>query len=477
MGFLADVGKSGGIGQLGQGFLSGALQVGQLQRQTEMDNLTKQKAQIELQQYEKDNKEYHIDAALSMYPETERPFIKELLTTAGKIRPDGIVIGKDMREVPKLFEAYPKVAIGRGTMEFETLAKENEKLSKKGDAESQQQMIANAERMTQIKKHIRELSGKEEADKSFTLKPEETRFDPSGKQVAYGGPKEDKVKESYYYIGPDQGEYQVNKLESGGYVHADTGTPYEGDFSELRKAGKEHDGVDPVTVRTFEAAHPDMVSKKGTPEYGAALQAFIKAGERPYSQFVGTTVDGKNGIVFDARSGGFSIKPLPGGGNLQPKVSPTIPTEQTTALQQVGTLKEALAQVTDLYDESYVGPIAGPAGKVADNWGVMPDSKRTEFRALNANLYNTIIYLRSGKQINEEEAKRLLDELPTMNISPTAYQAKLKKFTWELNSIERGKLRELKKAGYRNVGEPSATPSPSGPVKVWNPATKSFDTR
>jgi hypothetical protein len=82
----------------------------------------------------------------------------------------------------------------------------------------------------------------------------------------------------------------------------------------------------------------------------------------------------------------------------------------------------------------------------------MPDAKRAEFRALTHNLFNTIIYLRSGKQINEEEAKRLLDELPTMNISPVAFQAKIKKFSWELDSIQRGKVRELKGAGYRNVG-------------------------
>jgi hypothetical protein len=126
--------------------------------------------------------------------------------------------------------------------------------------------------------------------------------------------------------------------------------------------------------------------------------------------------------------------------------------------QQIGTLKEALGQVTSMYEDSFVGPIAGPAGKIQDNWGVMPNAKRAEFRALTANLYNTIIYLRSGKQINEEEAKRLMDELPTMNISPTGFQAKLKKFTWELNSIERGRLRQLKGAGYRNVGEAQGTP-------------------
>jgi hypothetical protein len=51
-----------------------------------------------------------------------------------------------------------------------------------------------------------------------------------------------------------------------------------------------------------------------------------------------------------------------------------------------------------------------------------------------------------------------------MNISPVAFQAKIKKFTWELDSIQRGKMRELKGAGYRNVGD--AQGQPSGPTVV-----------
>jgi hypothetical protein len=49
-----------------------------------------------------------------------------------------------------------------------------------------------------------------------------------------------------------------------------------------------------------------------------------------------------------------------------------------------------------------------------------------------------------------------------MNISPVAFQAKIKKFTWELDSIQRGKMRELKGAGYRNVGETQEQPTPQG---------------
>src|SRR3990172_939935 len=97
------------------------------------------------------------------------------------------------------------------------------------------------------------------------------------------------------------------------------------------------------------------------------------AQERPYSQFVGVPPEGQ-AVTFNTRTNRFDLQPLPG--PLQPKIAPTIPTEQTTALQQVGTLKEALGQVTDMYEDSFVGPVAGPTGKIADNWGIMPNSKR-----------------------------------------------------------------------------------------------------
>lgn len=156
----------------------------------------------------------------------------------------------------------------------------------------------------------------------------------------------------------------------------------------------------------------------------------------------------------------LGLKP---GEELQPKVAPTLPAEQAVQLQKFGTLDEALAQVKDLYDESFVGPIAGPIGAAQDKWGILPSAKRSEFRSLISNIQNSLLYLRSGAQINESELKRLLKELPTMDVSPTAFLAQIKKFTWELDSIKRGRLRQLKGAGYRNIpGGETPAPAPKG---------------
>jgi hypothetical protein len=433
--------------------------------------LQQQKLQAEALQAEKDNKEYHVDAAITAFPEEHRDTIKKMWQMSGLVGADGIMRGKDIRSTPDLYKKYPDMALATNMTEIEKIEKEQASLAKKGDPVSQAKILENAGTLTDLHKKNAFLRGKE-PQKPNVYKPGDYVEQPGGGYQQM--PKEQEVKDNYVLPSGDS----VTLMKDGTFLNED-GSAYDGDRSVLRKVGSKDDmgEVSPTIVKTFEAAHPELADKRGTPEYGEALQAFIKSGERPYSTFVGTTPDGKYGITHDTRSNTFGIQPLPAGGNLQPKVSPTIPVEQTTALQQIGTLKEALSQVTNLYEDSFVGPIAGPVGKKQDNWGVMPNAKRAEFRALTANLYNTIIYLRSGKQINEEEAKRLMDELPTMNISPVGFQAKLKKFTWELNSIERGKLRQLKGAGYRNVGEPQGVASPDaggGTVKVWDPATKSF---
>jgi len=398
-------------------FIDTALKYQTVQSNMETQRMKQQLLQQQVLQSEKDNKQYDPNAVLSLYDEHVRPHIMEAWKQSGVLDPStGQIRGADVRNTPNIITENQKVSEALMTAEYERLAKKNATLAKKTDAASQEEALSNVAQMTAIEKARR--LGKDNKDK-------------------------------FKAVNTGEGVLPFN--ESTGEAGEAIGTSPE--------KGGGAGGIDPSVVRTFEAAHPELVEKRGTKEYGDALLKFIQSGERPYSQFVGTTPDGKTGITFDARKGTFDAQPLPGGGNLQPKISPTIPTGETTVFQQIGTLKEALGQVTSMYEDSFVGPIAGPAGKIQDNWGVMPNAKRAEFRALTANLYNTIIYLRSGKQINEEEAKRLMDELPTMNISPTGFQAKLKKFTWELNSIERGRLRQLKGAGYRNVGEAQGTPS------------------
>lgn len=73
-----------------------------------------------------------------------------------------------------------------------------------------------------------------------------------------------------------------------------------------------------------------------------------------------------------------------------------------------------------------IGPIAGVTKRLADLAGTNPQAY-AEFQAANASLTNLIVYMRSGKQINENEAKRLLQEIPQFGReSFTTWEAKLR---------------------------------------------------
>lgn len=71
----------------------------------------------------------------------------------------------------------------------------------------------------------------------------------------------------------------------------------------------------------------------------------------------------------------------------------------------------ALDDVAEAYRPEFVGPGAGRAGAMRAKY-TGPKPGEAEFRAKLAHVRNTILYLRSGKQINEREADRLLAELP-----------------------------------------------------------------
>lgn len=84
--------------------------------------------------------------------------------------------------------------------------------------------------------------------------------------------------------------------------------------------------------------------------------------------------------------------------------------------QQVG-VQDLADVVIDLGDQfskakQVIGPIAGRIAKMRDLVGTNPEAFAA-FQAANSTLKNTIVYLRSGKQINEAEASRLLEELPS----------------------------------------------------------------
>ena len=85
--------------------------------------------------------------------------------------------------------------------------------------------------------------------------------------------------------------------------------------------------------------------------------------------------------------------------------------------------------------------------KRVDNWGILPNEKRIELRALVARLPG-LMYAMRGKQLSNKELKVALDMIPQMDLADDAFKIQLKKFNQYIGQILKGKKKAFGGAGY-----------------------------
>lgn len=144
-------------------------------------------------------------------------------------------------------------------------------------------------------------------------------------------------------------------------------------------------------------------------------------------------------VVYDPLTG--SISPLKDATGNQIQLGKP-PTEGTvTSTSQLATLKSSLDRVKEAYTPSYVGPFVGNVsskiqekvlGFPTDQQGVSPQAS---FYSNLADIKNTLIYLKSGKQINENEYQRLSEQLPDRSLPPSTFQSRMSEFSRILDTI------------------------------------------
>ena len=151
----------------------------------------------------------------------------------------------------------------------------------------------------------------------------------------------------------------------------------------------------------------------------------------------------------------------PEGDNLS---KPT-PAGEITPLQQIKTLQSALATAESLYDPSFVGPVAGRLAAVGRSvlGGAGQTDKQIIFNAALNQARNSLVYLLSGKQINEQEYKRLETQMPSSTLTPKSFVANMTEFKRTLGDILTNKEGTLKAGGY---GAGSTSPAPNNEYKV-----------
>jgi hypothetical protein len=134
----------------------------------------------------------------------------------------------------------------------------------------------------------------------------------------------------------------------------------------------------------------------------------------PYTMPVNTPY----GIVpWDTRGGGATD---PSGGNLP--LRPPASAEQ--ALTNAQALLWTIGEIEKVYNPESVGPLRGRYESIES--ALSGNKEETiKMQTMLSTFQNTVINLRTGAQMSEPEAQRILNEIPSMNLPPETFVGKL----------------------------------------------------
>jgi hypothetical protein len=94
------------------------------------------------------------------------------------------------------------------------------------------------------------------------------------------------------------------------------------------------------------------------------------------------------------------------------------------ALTNAQGVQSDIRRMKQLYNPAVLGPIAGRY-KTVEQALIGQDPSTTDLFQTAQRLHNTVVYLRTGKQMNESEAGRILAEIPNKNDPPDVFAHKL----------------------------------------------------
>lgn len=165
---------------------------------------------------------------------------------------------------------------------------------------------------------------------------------------------------------------------------------------------------------------------------------------------------------------------VPTGGTVSPRIPPTTPSSESDFFSKSDTLKGIFNEINATFKPEYVGPVQARANRAIDVYSPWGEADRSRFRNQVAKVFNNLIYLRSGKAINDSEAERMAEEFMSTNNSEVAFKSALGSMQDEMNSLAANRRKALVQSGYRGasgLGDQSAS-TPFGGAKVPTYATE-----
>jgi len=192
-----------------------------------------------------------------------------------------------------------------------------------------------------------------------------------------------------------------------------------------------------------------IASPRGQGAASAYRTKYAQESATPYFSFPSTA----EGIVpANARSGQVGAST---------GLNRPLTNEMITAIQQIQTINDAVKRLESTYKPDYVGAVSGRIGGLAEKT-VGVKTEQAKFYSDLAQIKNSLIYLLSGKQINESEYNRLMDQLPTRELPSGVFEARMENFKLTVDSII-----ENRKKGMGGLGSQDLLkPTPNVPNKI-----------
>lgn len=249
---------------------------------------------------------------------------------------------------------------------------------------------------------------------------------------------------------------QQQQFEAGFIPGSEANNRIKGLFPEIKVT----DIFDPM----------EKVSNKELDDALNVLQSRMPggAGQRnPYFSPKGITPEGEQ-VIFNHRTGEYTT--TSGAPAVLPQIK-TLPAAESEQSGSLDTISTQLETIKSSFKPEFTGAVEGRLGKVAQvvdvpQLGLGASPERAQFLANVSSIRDQLLRARSGAQINEQEYKRLVQELPDENKSDVDFMAKLANFERVFNEIKANRQAAFQTSGYRvptsrnDVTPPTQVPTP-----------------
>jgi hypothetical protein len=255
---------------------------------------------------------------------------------------------------------------------------------------------------------------------------------------------------------PDGRTLIYNDKERGGFWSRDVRTGKE-EFKAYPKEDKPKEvnvanEIDTILGGMFPGYYTDAnVRQKAlayyaTPEGSADIQRRAASYAKSKTADVYFPVPTSSGIEpFKSRGDGAgTFKPDDKDGGKKYKPAPAGEIDKIAALSS---LEASAAEAKKLFKPSYVGPVMGRVGSVKEQFVNLP-TEQVKFYSWVNDAKDALLRARSGAQINEQEYARLVKFLPTSELPPKNFKARMERYLEQMAILKKEKIRTLESQGY-----------------------------